>query len=280
MSIRTKVTYAFEHGCGFHIIGGTYLISNLSKHAPEVAKGQTEKHALAYFMQDPPIVVDPASLGMSAQGLSFIRDPRTGIVNVWDWIGKTYYANAADLWEEMAGLNPDGTMHGGSALAQITDDWNQLVPGVSKRILVHPHGFFGNPAPYREHWVEIGLDHCMLPELKPDGTPSDRKMHLSTPTQMCAALWWQCLEDIKVTRGTERMGVRTCGSTSYAGGGPIKGEDPKYQPAIIGWLPIDEVHVIGGDIVKNPADINEKIKQTLRRLQNMTVQLPIFLTNA
>lgn len=274
--VRQKYVQAFERGCGWRVIGGTYFVSNMLKaETPEQLDADKRFHPLSYFMMDPPIIVEnPAALGLSAVGYSLVQDPHTGIWDVYDWIGASHYPNVADFWEEMAALDSDGNMHGGSMLAQIQDDWSRLTPHVSKRWFVHPNGYFQNWKPYRENWVDTGWEHCFLPENNPK-----RQEHLNNQ-EMCAALWWQHVTGMKIARGTARAGVREIGSTKYAAAGPIKNVDPKPCLAIVGYGLIDELHVIAGNVAQNPKSVNDKIAATIRRLQSMSTQLPIFVTNS
>jgi hypothetical protein len=223
-------------------------------------------HPLSYFMYDPPIrIYEPADWGMSPQGLGFIE--QNGVWHVTDWIGENNYPNAADIWEEIASWQ-------GSTLTPIVNALAQLTPGQSRRLLASPVGWIDNPEPYRSSFVDLQhISECVLPE-----TEDLHKEHVEHGDLMCSALWWQIVTGEKVNGG--RLIARKIGDTRYEAAAPIKEHPPEYQLAFIGWLPIDEIDLVVGDMAANPDDINKEIQAALWMLDKINPQLSVNLTNA
>ncbi|MBZ9715606.1 hypothetical protein [Deinococcus multiflagellatus] len=86
---------------------------------------------LEQFLHDPPVPVDPAQLGLSAQGVSTIVDER-GIKHLIDLVGAAHYPYPADFIEE-------ARVMGVSRKVPRTVDLTGLT-GASLLILVHAKG--------------------------------------------------------------------------------------------------------------------------------------------
>lgn len=271
MNIQTKQVEPAVRGCNEpgtvgRKAGKTYIVSDMKiamKHYP-----------WGYFVQDPPYPIDdPSVYGMSAQGVAYYKIGDTW--HVFDWIGAQYYPNAADILEEAFNLD-------GSTLVPITKNLALLEPGKSKRFLCHPCGNIMDPEKIQElkqNYVEIpGLPspiHCFLPD-------GDAQLeHIHDNGQMCATLHWQHVmplanakREFKKQLGVAdpRMGFRDIGQTQYIAARPIDNKQPKCSLAIVGWLPITELHVVD-------TPDTDKLETALNKLKDLS-KIPIFLTNA
>ena len=248
MKVRTKIVKPFNAGCGVRRAGATYLVSNMQKYL--------ETYKYSYFLFDPPVVINPAEWGVCPQGLSFVFNQ--GYWHVMDWIGATHYPNAADILEE-------AYEHGGSTLTPLKQDLQKLTPGYSRRLLIHPRGHVVDPTYLKENRLPLErIPLCFLEE-----EDYRRDMHINNPLDMCAALHWQGIISKVDTRD---LVERSIGDTTYKAISLPNSVELKYEPAIIGWLPIDEIH-----LVDSPD--KDEINEALKFLSDYT-SLPTYLTNA
>lgn len=249
MTIRSKTVKPFVAGCGVRRAGSAYIVSNMQSYL--------EQYQYGYFLFDPPILINPTEWGVCPQGLSFVFN--NGYWHVMDWIGASHYPNAADILEE-------AYAHGGSTLTPLKHDLQKLTPGFSRRLLIHPRGYVTNPTYLKQNRMHLErIPNCFLDE-------KDYRYDLHTDANqidMCAALHWQGL----ITNEDERKLIdREIGDTKYRGVSLPCDVDLHYEPAIIGWLPIDEIHVIDSE---DKSDV-DKALEFLKDYSN----LPVYVTNA
>jgi hypothetical protein len=250
---KTVVTHA--RGCGVsRISGATYMVTN-----PEWFK----KYPLSYFLFDPPILVEnPNAWGLSAQGISYVN--KNGVIHAQDWIGRGTgpeahgYWNAADILEEAVNI-------GGSGLVPLSTQIGQLTPGKSRRLLFHPAGYVYNAQLMKEHLMISNL----LPDCVKEKDSPEYKYHHAANDQMCSMLHWQYVEGGSQTLG--RFVTRKVGDTVYQAVMAPADIKPAFALALIGWLPIDELHIVEGD--------DNKVANALKLLSTVS-QLPFFTTNA
>lgn len=246
--IKQKQMVQHLAGCGLRRQGKVYMYSDMKK--------RLEKYPFGYFIYDPPIVVeDASSWGICPQGISYIW--QNGYYHAVDWIGVNNYPNAADILEEAFSF-------GGSGLVPLNAQLNKLTPGKSKRLLVHPNGYLVNNQIYKKNYENIArIPKCF----KPIGQQQHSKEKVN---EACASLHWQTVEGGITSFG--RHVTRTIGSTVYDAMKPLDNEKPIYKLAIIGWLPIDELHIVD-------SEDKSEIDKALDLLKNLTSDMPVFLTN-
>ena len=248
MKIQTKQLVQQTAGCGLRRQGKVYMYSNMKKHL--------EKYPFGYFLYDPPILIeDPTTWGICPQGISYIF--KEGVYHAVDWIGENNYPNAADILEEAFNMN-------GSGLIPLNSQMDKLTLGKSRRLLVHPKGYLKNNKPYKEQYLALKrIPECFRKK--------GFQQHKSPENpQACASLHWQT-----VTGETPAIGRyvnRTVGSTTYEAVAPIKDVTPEFGIAIIGWFPIDELHIVH-------SDDNSEMDRIMKALKDINPSIPTFLTN-
>lgn len=248
MQIKHKHINNHIAGCGTRRQGKVYMYSDLQKHL--------SKYPFGYFLYDPPILInDLTTWGICAQGISYIF--KEGYYHAVDWIGENNYPNAADILEEAFNF-------GGSGLVPLNPQIGKLTMGKSRRLLVHPNGYLKNNKVYKENVLALEkIPQCF----RPKGFQQHIKPNINEP---CASLHWQT-----VTGGTpssDRYITRTIGDTVYKAVAPIPGEDPIFGIAIIGWFPIDELHVIYSD---DRSDMDK----ALSLLKDINSSIPTYITD-
>ncbi len=251
------------YGCDTRVVSGLYI------HSPGLRKlyGRDLGKVLGDLIQDPPVEIDnPSHWGLSPQGVKVIQDTTTGIYHAWDWIGSDY-PNASDIWMQAIEKDDNGRV-------PITSDLEKLTPFKSYRVLVHPRGSITEGAKQfkmSRQPVE-GIPKCFLPE----GEYHD--MHLDPKSdQMCSALWWQMCDGKKI-EDSAYVDVEV-GDLVYQAVGLPKGYAHKWQLAMIGKLPISELHYVIGDMKENEPDVNDSIEKALEILGGMSLQLPLYATD-
>jgi hypothetical protein len=257
MSIATvgyKNLIPYRRGCDIRRVGYAYLWSDMQKHLKE------DPYPWEYYMFDPPILMrNPSDWGVTSQGLTWVE--QNGVWHAIDWVGQMYYPNAADVMEEAFSGN-------GSGLLPLNDKEHiaKLTPQ-SRRLLVHPRGWLYNAREFKRDLAPIPGRSCILKSGK------ERTKHLSKSTDIdCASLHWQSVTDNWTAySGEKRLGQVTVGDTKYTAARPPDGIVPKWGVAIIGWLPIDEIHIVDGDD-------KDRVHKALSMLQQYS-QLPLYLTN-
>ncbi len=191
--------------CGWRTAGGVYLVSPTDRKLG---------HPIKEFLVDPPIMVpDPESLGISKLGVKLIMDPKTGITNVWDWVGSDYptiarYVEeakalgvsrhvAANLqWDRLDRRSSLILLHP-RAFPSETPKWfsAELATALSLGLAYSMKGEATGGAGYDFEGVarctqRVGKSHCGRPMV------GDHDNDESTPPAMCSRLWWQA-EDPK-----------------------------------------------------------------------------------
>ena len=248
MQLKHKHVAQHLAGCGVRRQGKTYMYSDMKKHL--------EKYPFGYFLYDPPILIeDPTVWGICPQGISYIF--KEGYYHAVDWIGENNYPNSADILEEAFNL-------GGSGLVPLNPQVGKLTMGKSRRLLVHPRGYLKNNKLYKEEFLALEkIPRCF----RPKGLQQHTHPYIAEP---CASLHWQT-----VTGGLPTIGryvQRTVGDTTYAAASPIEGEKPDFGIAIIGWFPIDELHLVYSD---DRSDMDK----ALDLLKNINSSIPTYITD-
>ena len=152
------VTSGARRGCGVRQPGGAYL-------AVPLGPGGSPIEA---FLLDPPIVMDPVALGLSAVGVTMID--RDGVTHVLDIVGREHYATVAEFIDEARRL-------GVSRRIARTSDFSRI-SRASRLIVVHAHADIANAPEF-----EAG-SRC----------PCEVDEHLAPGfSDMCARLWWEQL---------------------------------------------------------------------------------------
>lgn len=247
MKIKSKYISQPLAGCGYRRQGKVYMYSDMKKHL--------EKYKFGYFVYDPPILIDdPTTWGICPQGISYIF--KDGVYHAVDWIGVNNYPNAADILEEAFSMN-------GSGLVPLNPQIAKLTVGKSRRLLVHPRGYLNNNTSYKEKYLALErIPHCF----RPKGKQQHKSPLVAEP---CASLHWQT-----VTGGLPEIGryvQRTIGSTTYKAVAPIEGDVLDHSLAIIGWLPIDELHLV-------QSEDNQEMDRIMKALKDIDPNIPVFLT--
>jgi len=226
-----------ERGCGEREPGGVYMRTLMG----------TRGDPLEKFLVDPPIPCPPDML-IPERGVSILERPGfPGVFDVYDRVGKKYYPNVADFFEEVR--------RSGLSRRIKRDARLELLSPASKIILVHERAIIDNCAEYYDALIEEANEYpevhpfrCLCETEKHDGYPweSDHKFRNNT-REMCVSLWW---DDIK--SGTNsldpsdppRTVERELGDTTYVGRKKPKGIDPLYTEGIFMVLPIHRLDVI------------------------------------
>jgi hypothetical protein len=77
---------------------------------------------------------------------------------------------------------------------------------------------------------------------------------------------------------TDRNVLVHVGQTEYRAITEMKSTKAECALALIGWLPIDEVHLVEGDPKSQDQETNDKVMKALEFLKKVS-SLPIMLTN-
>ena len=134
-------------------------------------------------------------------------------------------------------------------------------------MIFHRAGYIHNYDLYRREYQTIpGIQDCMLAKDSPD-----YQRHLEGK-EMCASLHWQCVEKGAPIDG--RTVKRIIGEAQYTALGPITGNLPKHDTALIAWLPIDEIDIVDS----NEFEDKSPVMEALEFLSSQTA-LPIFVTD-
>ena len=224
---------------------------------------------LGELILDPPIELDnPGHFGLSSQGVSIIPDATTGVYNVWDWIGKDNYPRPSDIWMQI--IEKDD-----SSLIDVkhTPNIDKLVEFESMRVLVHPNGSIANPLLLKKDRLPVDyIDDCFLPE------GEFRDYHLAINDQMCSGLWWQDGPG-KPIDGNDRYVDVEVGDLTYNMVRPLAGYKAEYKLAIIGKIPVAELHLVVGDMKENDPDVNNVIEEAMAFLDKTVYSLPVYATD-
>lgn len=212
-------------GCGTRVEGGIYAECG---HSPF-------GEPLEYFLIDPPMIIDPDELGLSAVGVKLVEGP-DGITHVMDWVGKNHYPNVADFLEEVRVL-------GMSRRLPKSLDFSKLQHG-SRVLLVHSKAHIENHADYWNDLREFDGATRFCPQ-KHD------HHNIARVEEMCARLWWyDVIPDLSraereaMYAAGEREFERHFASAHYKAVMPPEGITGEYAPAIFASFPISNLSVI------------------------------------
>jgi len=207
-----------ERGCGERQSGGIYA---------EMGCGP-DGLPLEHFIVDPPIVIDPAALGLSPIGVQLVE--RDGVWHILDWIGSEHYPNVADFLEEVRRF-------GLSRRLAKTVDFSKLTER-SKILVVHARAHVENFGQYADHWLGVRYNRC----------PKELNTHnLPDGPDMCSGIFWQDVEHglpAANDLNTDRVVIRTMPSFSYVAVRRADNITPIYEPAIFASFPITRLVVI------------------------------------
>ncbi len=149
------VTSGARRGCGYRQPGGAYFAVPLGPGGRPIEE----------FLIDPPIVIDPAKLGLASVGVLLVE--RDGVTHVLDIVGREQYPTVASFVEEARRL-------GVSRRAPRTIELERITAS-SRLLLAHAHADVANAAEF-----PCGVRcPCRVPG------------HLAAGfADMCARLWW------------------------------------------------------------------------------------------
>lgn len=106
--------------CGYRLVGGIYWTT--------AVEGEDAQHL--FFEQ--PINIDPAALGISPVGVTFIERPvGSGQWHVIDWVGESHYPTPESFQAEVARMGLSRRMPRSLDFARLDED--------SRILLVHRH---------------------------------------------------------------------------------------------------------------------------------------------
>ncbi len=200
-----------QRACGKRVAAGVYAETRLSD------QGQP----IETFILDPPMPVDPGSLGLTAVGPQLIK--LNGIWHIFDIVGREYYPYVADMVEEVR-------RKGASRRLPRTLDFSKLSPE-SCLVLIHARAVVENFGQYPQPPT------VMCPCFK----------HLSQLEEVCAGLWWHDIPEGDLDAGEMGQCYRTIpGGVTYRAHPRPKGIAPSYQHGIFMRLPVTNLAVIAG----------------------------------
>jgi hypothetical protein len=210
-----------ERGCGERKSGGVYA---------EMGCGP-DGLPLEHFIVDPPIVIDPAALGLSPIGVQLVE--RDGVWHILDWIGSEHYPNVADFLEEVRRF-------GLSRRLAKTVDFSKLTER-SKILVVHARAHVENFRTYADHWLGVRYNRC----------PKELSAHnIPDAPDSCAGVWWEDVEGgspPRPTTSTQRVVIRIMPAFNYVAASRPDGVTPRYRPAVFASFPITRLVVIRGE---------------------------------
>ena len=216
-----------ERGCGERKSGGIYA---------EMGCGP-DGLPLEHFIVDPPIVIDPAALGLSPIGVQLVE--RDGVWHILDWIGSEHYPNVADFLEEVRRF-------GLSRRIAKTVDFSKLTER-SKILVVHARAHVENFRTYADHWLGVRYNRC----------PKELSAHnLPDAPDSCAGVWWEDVEGGSTFPFPGRGGaggegkrfiLRPMPAFNYVAASRPDGVTPRYLPAVLASFPITRLVVIRGE---------------------------------
>ena len=148
------VTSGGRRGCGYRHPGAAYLAVPLGPGGRPIEE----------FLIDPPVVVDPATLGLTSVGTTMIE--RDGITHVLDIVGRQHYPTVLAFVDEARRMGISRRISRNSDFSKITT--------ASRLLLLHAHADIAN-AP---EFPASERCPCQVPEHLADGF-----------TDMCARLW-------------------------------------------------------------------------------------------
>jgi hypothetical protein len=122
--MRVLVTSGKRRGCGVRQPGGAYVA------VPLGPGGSPIEH----FLLDPPVLIDPAALGLSAVGVTMIE--RDGVTHVLDIVGREHYATVTEFIDEARHLGVSRRISRTSDFSRISQE--------SRLVVLHAHAHIAN----------------------------------------------------------------------------------------------------------------------------------------
>jgi len=224
--VATKPLARVRRGCGYRIVAGIYAESTVEGVFLRGADGSPESFERCLY--DPPIVVDPARIGVSEIGVHLIDYPTKDggtVTHVLDIVGATYYP-------DVLGFIAEARAHGVSRRIPSTIDFSRL-SARSRIVLINARAWIDNAA---EYFAARGAHEWTCPkELGDHIDPTD-------PPAMCASLFAEDLDG--ALDGGARDVVRTVGATTYRGRVRPECVVPRYRHAIFASFPVSSIAVI------------------------------------
>lgn len=203
---------------------------------------------LEHFLVDPPQPWDP-ELPLPAQGVGAIK--RNGVWHIVDRVGREYYPNPADFYEEVRRMGLSRRVpHNFSAVDPETGATVgfEAITEETRILLVHDRAIIKNSPAFieaadRTAWEcpkQIIEHHWTHPRVS------------SEPATCCAGCWWSNLtegiEPSDPTQPTSRNVTRTMPGFEYFGMRPPEGVTAEYGgPALFLSLPISRIAVVNGE---------------------------------
>lgn len=209
-----------KRGCGKRQQGGVYAECGRSPFGRPVE----------YFLLCPPVLVDAGEMGLSPLGVQLHPVTVDGkeIWHVWDWVGSKFYPNVADFVEEVR-------LYGMSRRLSKGLDFKKLTPE-SRIFLLHANAHIENAQAFQRARIggkALGLDWDTCP----------KGIHKPGETRMCAGLWWEDVNGMKVTVG--RVGKREMPAFQYQAAAPIAHAD--HAVAVFASFPISRLAVVASE---------------------------------
>jgi len=214
----SDVVGSVERGCGRRVQGGVYAETSTSKNGKPVEA----------FLLCPPVVIDPAAMGITPVGVKIIQ--QAGVNNVWDWIGSVHYPNVTDFIEEVRRF-------GLSRRLPKTLDFAKLDVQTGLYLL-HSAAWINEPLPY--HVDRIGGEKLGYAW---EWCPAGR--HEKDHSEMCCGLFWENVKDGKEVAG--RIVDRNMPSFTYTAARPPQRATKASTLAIFAVFPIHRLVVIRAD---------------------------------
>lgn len=209
-----------QRGCGNRRQGGVYAECGRSPFGYEVE----------HFLLCPPVLVDVKEIGLSPLGVQLNPVTVDGkeVWHVWDWVGSKFYPNVADFIEEVR-------LYGMSRRLSRELDFSKLTPE-SRIFLLHANAHIENAQAFQRARIggkALGLDWDACP----------KGIHKAGETGMCAGLWWEDVQGMKVTVG--RVGKREMPAFQYQAAAPVTHAD--HTVAVFASFPISHLVVVASE---------------------------------
>ena len=230
--MTTAEAMPVKRGCGTRVAGGIYAECGLGP----------DGMPLEHFLIDPPVPIDPPSLGLAPQGVTLVKmnGPKP-TVNLLDWVGSCHYPNVADFLEEVRRF-------GLSRRIQRNADFSAL-NARSTILLAHSSAIVHEPGPWFSGWYEQRDDSvwpCPKELVEHREAAEQWTMAGRGPDLCCAGIWWQDLMDGESTdnEDAEREVIRCLPSFSYIGLRPPRVSRTHRSIGLFARFPITRLVVV------------------------------------
>ena len=251
---QSQAPLKIHRGCGLRIAGGIYATAT-----GEITYQNIPIHQ---FLQCPPMPVNPADIGLAAQGILVKEGTaynRPGLWDIFDWIGASHYPYVPDFIEE-------GKRYGFSRRIPESAPIH-LLNTDSLHIMGHPRAILSNPHAFYKG--RLGHEAC----------PKDIEQHnLSDLNQdSCIALLYEAIGDLPEDIADPRDHTRffpldpTKNQFDYQVGYPI--EKPEWQFGIFMTMRISALEVI-----EDP--FSDKDQAAMDLLEQSGTNIPYYLMEA